>query len=63
MTGYYVRIQRDGKWQALDIATLTDEELERLEKPPEKGWPWAIALARWIRDNVKSAPVDEGENQ
>jgi hypothetical protein len=29
MTGYFVRMKRDGEWQNLDVAELTDAELEQ----------------------------------
>ncbi len=54
MTGAHVRIERDGKWQPIEIDQLTDQELERLaEEQPERGWVWATYLAKWIRDNVQ----------
>lgn len=54
MTEAYVRINRDGKWQSIEIEKLTDQELEEFEKSqPDDGWKWARYLARWIRDNVK----------
>jgi hypothetical protein len=55
MTGYYIRIERDGEWQNLDVAELTDAELDFWqEQSPIAGWHWAKVLARWIRDNVKT---------
>lgn len=57
ITGMYVRIERDGAWQNLEINELTDQELDAFaaRQLPEYGWSWAKALARWIRDHV----VDE----
>ncbi len=53
MTGLYVRIYRDGRWQEVEIEYCTAEELLALaQQAPEEGWPWAIALARWIRRHV-----------
>lgn len=54
-TGYYVRIERDGKWQSLDIATLTDEELCAFfaGETASRCGAWAASLAGWIRDNVR----------
>lgn len=53
MTGAYIRIERDGKWQSIEIDQLTDEELESFSKQqPEDGWKWAKFLAGWIRDNI-----------
>ena len=55
MTGAFVRIKRDGKWQNIEIDQLTDNELESFFlEHPEAGLKWAIVLAKWIRDNVTS---------
>ena len=53
MTGAYVRVFRDGKWQAIAFDQLTDEEMDAfaIEKPDD-GWKWAKFFAKWIRDNV-----------
>jgi len=59
MTGFYVRILRDGTPQNLDIVELTDAELEALYIPPGMEWHWAIGLAKWIRDNVRAVAVLE----
>jgi len=60
MTGFYVRICRDGKWQAVDIGEMTDDELEKFfdskELSGERLAAWVQALAKWIRDNVKAEP-------
>ncbi len=54
MTGAYIRIQRNGKWQPVECDQFTDEELEKYaSEHPEDGWRWAKFLAAWIRDNVK----------
>lgn len=54
MTGAYVRIQRDGKWQAIEFDQLTDSEMDSFAKMmPEDGWVWAKFMAKWIRDNVQ----------
>ena len=59
MTGYCVRILRDGHWQSLEIDELTDAELEAFAlTKPDAGWAWAKALARWIRDNVHAMTAD-----
>lgn len=53
MTGAFVRAERDGKFQSIDITDLTNEEFDELAKRlPESGWKWAKFLAGWIRDNV-----------
>ena len=56
MTGTYVRIERDGKWQSIEIDQLTDAELDTFAAANhqlERGWTWAKFLAKWIRDNIK----------
>jgi hypothetical protein len=54
MTGAYIRIQRDGRWQNIEIDQLTDAELKEMElRFPDRGWWWAKFLAAWIRDNVR----------
>lgn len=60
MTGYFVRIFRQGDWRNLDIADLTDRELRDFfeEQKPERVTQWAYALAGWIRDNVKPSPTE-----
>ncbi len=53
MTGAYVRIQKDGTWQNIEIDQLTDKELDQLEKDySDRGWFWAKFLAKWIREHV-----------
>lgn len=54
ITGYFVRVERDGKWQNSDIASMTDAELDAfLERQGvERHGMWVKALAGWIRDHV-----------
>jgi hypothetical protein len=58
MTGIPIRILRDGRWQSVDLDTLTDAELDafamRNAREGRDGWPWVKALARWIRDHVRA---------
>jgi hypothetical protein len=57
MTGYFIRMKRDGQWQNLDVAELTDAELEQWPAATGvDGWKWAIGLARWIRDKAHARP-------
>lgn len=57
MTGFFVRICRDGKWQSLDVVELTDDELEKFfdakDFSGERLASWAKSLAKWIRDHVE----------
>jgi hypothetical protein len=61
MTGIYVRVHRDGSWHNLEIDQLTDAELEAFAaaQPVARGWPWAVELARWIRDHVQALPQED----
>jgi len=55
VTGLFLRIKRDGKWQAVDVAEMTDDELrEEFNKAVTKQHlvRWIVTLAGWIRDNV-----------
>jgi len=58
MTGAFVRVERDGRWQNVDIDQLTDPELERFlaaqDAPSLRRW--TRRLARWIRDRAQEAP-------
>ena len=53
-TGFYIRFERDGKWQNLDIADLTNEEFRQFlqSHTSEEARNWAIAFHKWIIDNV-----------
>ena len=53
LTGIFVRIKRDGQFKNLDVGGLTDDELEGFFAEVNVGVArrWAIALAKWIRDN------------
>ena len=62
MTGYYVRIKRGEKWEPVEIDQMTDAELSAFFESQEKNNPkasraWAIALAKWIRDNLTSSEL------
>jgi len=55
--GAYIRIKRDGKYQPVDIAECSQEELNSFaEECPEDGWRWAKSLVLWIQNNVKEVP-------
>jgi len=60
MTGLYVRIKREGKYENVEIDQLTDKEWDDflLEKRAERthfnrAWPIVATLSKWIRDNVQ----------
>ena len=53
-TGFYIRVERDGIWDDLDIADLTNEEFRRFlqSQTPIDAQNWALALHQWIIDKV-----------
>ena len=62
MTGIYVRVKRNSKWDNIEFELLTDSEMEEFvaEKQEQKqdGWSWAVALAKFLRDDLK--PLMDG---
>jgi hypothetical protein len=65
MTGFYVRVCREGHWDTAEIDELTDDELERMfaDLSRDKAAGWAIVLAKWIRDTdrIRRGPDREAE--
>ncbi len=60
MTRAFVRFERQGKFENVEIDQLTDEELDQLAVlDPDRGWAWAKFLAAWIRDNVQEQESQE----
>jgi hypothetical protein len=59
MTGLKVPVLRAGRWQRVEIETLSDAELVALaaDADPERGWAVACCLAAWIRDHVHPVPL------
>ena len=55
MTGLFIRVLRNGKWQNIEFEHLTDAEMDNhiLRQPVDMGWAYAKALAKWIKENVK----------
>lgn len=59
MTGYFIRVEREGKFESVEIDQMTDAELKTLFEDQDKKdngistRAWAITLAKWIRDNVR----------
>jgi len=62
MTGVYVRVKRNGKWENIEFELLTDKEMEEfvaVKKALKRdGWRWAMCFAKYLRDNVK--PLMDG---
>ena len=52
MTGAYLRIKREGKWQNLEIEYLTDNEREELfrEAPTEEVLRWLNFMCNQYED-------------
>jgi hypothetical protein len=63
MTGALIRIERDGRWQNIEIDQLTDAELERFLAGQDvvSLYRWTRLLARWIRNHVQEEPAAGGE--
>jgi hypothetical protein len=57
MTGIYMRVKRDDKWQSLDIAELTEEELREAFKEADKDrvLMFLAAVTKWVRENLVPA--------
>jgi hypothetical protein len=55
-----VPVCRQGRWQRVEIETLSDTELIALaaDAEPERGWAVACCLAAWIRDHVHPVPLE-----
>lgn len=54
MTGIYMRVLRDGKWQSLDIAELTQDELTAVFEPAskERVIMFLAAVTKWMREHL-----------
>jgi hypothetical protein len=51
ITGIYMRVKRDDKWQSLDIATLNEDELTQAFESADKERviKFFAATTEWIR--------------
>lgn len=62
MIGPHVRINRDGKWQSVDIFNLTSDEINQFAKDhPGDGWVWVGFLIGVIRGRGKQDQLDKSE--
>jgi hypothetical protein len=61
MTGIYMRVRRDGSWQNIDIAELTQDELTAVFEPAtkERVIMFLAAVTKWMRDNLVPVPAIE----
>lgn len=59
MTGLYVRVKRDDRYQNLEFDDLTEEEMREVLKgrPASELANWVVTLAKWIRDNVHEEKI------
>ncbi len=57
-TGLYVRAQRGGKWESLDLGEMTESELRAWldSMPPTEHRKWVLGLVEWIQTNVVAEP-------
>ena len=57
MTGIYVRVKRNGKFENVEFELLTNKEMEEFVAMKREheldGWGWAITYAKYLRDKVK----------
>ena len=55
MTGVYVRVKREGKWENIQFELLTDKEMQEFadNDKSNRGWAWAIFFAKYLRDKIK----------
>lgn len=62
ITGYFVRCRRDERWRNLDIADLSDAELDEflVRQGKDMHGKWAKALAQWIRDAYRQGAFKVG---
>ena len=62
MTGVYVRVKRNSKWENIEFELLTDKEMEEFvaikQALKQDGWSWAVCFAKYLRDNIK--PLMDG---
>jgi hypothetical protein len=57
ITGYYFRVERNGRYQSLDIACLTQEELRQCfaGQGEDRAIMWVQALVSWIQTQIPPA--------
>lgn len=62
-SGYDVRVKRDGKWRALDLLHLSDDELLYFLKgqTSTKLMQWVAAMVRLVRGVEPGKPLEAVE--
>jgi site-specific recombinase XerD len=66
MTGIYIRVKRDGKWQSLEIEQLSQEELVEVFKDADKERVilFFAAVTKWMREHlIEDGSADNGETR
>lgn len=56
LTGIFVRVKRDDKWQPLDITDLTPTEIDCFFEHNTNSVAFLKALISWIQENVNVKP-------
>ena len=61
MTGAYVRIKRDGKWQPIEIEELSEDELHTFLDLQDKEHvvKWVVFLVKWMQLHLMVGPEEE----
>ena len=54
LSGVYVRVQRDGKWQSVDFTDLTPDERDEFNRGKAKpdNYSWWVSLACTLADII-----------
>lgn len=62
MTGAYLRVKRDGKWEAIEVEHLTDEEREDAlaMREPKALLPWINMLCRVVAETERQLMATYG---
>lgn len=55
MTGAYLRVSRNGKWENIEVEYLTDDERSMVlgKETNERLLQWIALLARTVRENAQ----------
>jgi len=56
MTGIYVRVKRNNKFENVEFELLTDKEMSDFitikQEQKLDGWSWVMVLAQYLRDTI-----------
>ena len=65
MTGAFVRIKRNGKWQPIEIDQLSEDELHTFLDLQDKEHvvKWVVFLVKWMQEHLMvGTEVEEEED-